>query len=191
MRDGLGAGPGGDVLELDAVVAGKRHQRRDVVAAGRRPMDVVQLLVLAQRAMRTAVLQEELQLLEARIFRRAKQPRHRERAAGIGPGGGGLQALAAEPAAQQARHEGISGAEHIVDLDRKALADDAVLKVVADGTVIDDAAHGAALQDDGGGRMRADGLEGAKHVVGARRNHDLFLSPDDQVAIAQNRSQPR
>ena len=44
----------------------------------------------------------------------------------------GLQALAAEPAAQEAGHEGVAGAEHVVDLDRKALADDAVLEVVAD-----------------------------------------------------------
>ena len=43
-------------------------------------------LVLAQRPVRAAVLQEKLQLLEGRIFRRAEQARDGEGAAGIGPG---------------------------------------------------------------------------------------------------------
>ena len=56
-----------------------------------------------------------------------KQPRHREGAAGVGVGAAGLERLVAQPAAQEAGHEGVAGAEHVVDLDRKARALDAVL----------------------------------------------------------------
>ncbi len=92
------------------------------------------------------------------------------------------QALAAEPAAQEAGHEGVAGAEHVVDLDREALADDAVLEIVADRPVIDDAAHRAALQHDGRRRQRADRLQRGQHVVGAGGDHDLLLGADDQIA---------
>ena len=166
----------------DAMVDGQRHQRGDVAPARRRPMDVVDRLVLAQRPIAAAVLQEELQLLEGRIFRRAEQARHGEGAAGIGPGRRRLQAFAAQPAAQEAGHEGVAGAEHVVDLDREALADDAVFEIVADRPVIDDAAHRAALQHDGRRRQRADRLQRGQHVVGAGGDHDLLFGADDQVA---------
>ena len=66
-------------------------------------MDMVERIVLAQRPMLAAVLQEEFQLLPGRVFRRAEQAGYGEGAAGIGPGGAGLQRLAPQPAAEEAR----------------------------------------------------------------------------------------
>ena len=57
----------------------------------------------------------------------------------------------AQVTADIATGKSIAGAEHIVDLDREAPADDAVLQIVGDRALIDDAAHRAALEHDGGG----------------------------------------
>ena len=101
--------------------------------------------------MRAAVLQEIGELLPGRIFRRAEKARYGEGAAGIGIGRAGLQRLVAQPAAQEAGHEGVAGAEHVVDLDRETLADDAFLEIVGIGAGKDDAAHRPALQDQAAG----------------------------------------
>ena len=71
----------GYVFQLHAMIASESQQRRNVPAARRHPVYVVDRLVLAQRMVPAAMLQEELQLLEGRIFRRAKQPRDGEGAA--------------------------------------------------------------------------------------------------------------
>ena len=75
-----------------------------------------------------AVREEVLQLDPARHRRRAAVARDDERAAGVGVGAQRLERLVAQPAAQEAGHEGVAGAEDVEDLDRKAGADDAVLE---------------------------------------------------------------
>ncbi len=135
------------------MVDSERHQQRDVAGKpGRCPMDMVEVGVLPERIFLAAMLQEILQLGEGRDFRRAQQARDRKGAAGIGPGRRGLMLLTAQPAAQEAGHEAVAGAERIIDLDREALPHDALFQIVRDFAIIDDAAHGAALQNDGGGR---------------------------------------
>ena len=57
------------VEKLRAVVDGQCHEARPLAPACRRPMDVVDRLVLAQRPVRRAVLEEILQLLEGRALR--------------------------------------------------------------------------------------------------------------------------
>src|SRR5690606_19397614 len=118
----------------------ERHQLRPAAAPRRRPVDMVESLVLAQRSMLGAVFKEVTELVPCRVFRRAEQAAYREGAAGIRPGGACRVWLALEPAAQEPGHEGVAGAEHIVDLDRKALPDNALLKVVGDRAIVDDAA---------------------------------------------------
>ncbi|CAM5209776.1 hypothetical protein BTHI11S_02897 [Bosea thiooxidans] len=95
--------------------------------------------------------------------------------------------LAAEPAAQEAGHEGVAGAEHVVDLDREALADDAVLEIVGNRALVDDATHRAALEDDGGGSQRTDRLECRQQFAFARGDQDFLFRADDQVAARQDR----
>ena len=129
-------------------------RRRPVVAPRGRPVDVVEVRVVAQRVVLAAVFQEELQLGPGRDLRRAQQARHRERAAGIGPGRAGLQRFSGQPAAQETRHEGIARAQHVVDLDRKSAADDAMIDVVRDRVGKHRAALGPALQHDGGAAAR-------------------------------------
>ena len=77
-----------------------------------------------------------------------KQARDGESAAGVGVGAAGLERLVAQPAAQEAGHEGVAGAEHVVDLDRKARPLDAFLERIGDGAGEDDAAHRAALEHE-------------------------------------------
>ena len=67
------AGVVGDLLELGAVIDGQRHQARRLLAPRRRPMDVVEVFVAAQRAMRRAAIEEPAHLSPSRIFRRAEQ----------------------------------------------------------------------------------------------------------------------
>ena len=181
----------GDIGQLRAVVDGERHQKRDFAPPIGRPVDVVDRLVLAERPELAAMLEEIAHLLPGRIFRRTEQAGDGEGAAGIGPGGRRRMGFALEPAAQEARHEGVAGAEHVIDFDRKALADDAVFEIVTDRSVIDDAAHGAALEHDRRFGRRADRLQRGQHSVGARGNHDLLFGADDQVAIGQHRFHQR
>src|SRR4029079_1009166 len=102
----------------------------------------------ADRALARAVGEEVLQLEPARHRRRAAVARDDERAAGVGVGGAALARLAAQPAAPEAGHEGVAGAEDVEHLDRKAGADDAVLEVRSDLAGEDDAAHRPLLHDD-------------------------------------------
>ena len=94
-----------------------------------------------------------------------------------------LCGFAAQPAAQEAGHEGIARAQHIVDFDRKAVADDAVFEIVGDRAVINDAALGAALQHDGRRGQRADGFERGQQIVFAGGDQHFFFGADDQVAV--------
>src|SRR5690242_2819622 len=129
------------------------------------------------------MLQEELQLFPGRDLGRAEEARHGKGAAGIGPGGRGRMVLASEPAAQEARHEAVAGTQHVIDLDRKALADDAVLEARRNGVGKDDAAHRSALQDDRRRRKRADLAQGRKRVLTTTGNMYFLLGADDEVAI--------
>ena len=179
--------PVGDRLELRAVVDGERHQRfrlrRRVVAQW------MWLIASSLRSARwrAAVLEEIAQLRPRRIFRRAEEARDREGAAGVRPGRAGLERLVAKPAAQEPGHEGVAGAEHVVDLDRETLADDPVVERRRDRTGKDDAAHRPALQDDGrrrDARGCARSEERASSV--AAGDADLLLRADDEIAVGEH-----
>ena len=137
--------------------------------------------------MRTAVFEEVRQFRPGRAFRRAQQPRHRERAARVGELATRFERLVAQPAAQEAGHEGIAGAEHVVDLDREAWAGDAVVDVARDRAGERDAAFGTPLADDDCDRCRrADRADGRERVLGAAGDVQLLLGADDQVAQRQH-----
>ena len=114
------AGVVGDLLQLRAMIDRQRHDRGRLRPAGRRPVDVIERLVAAQRPMGRAALEEAAELGPGRIFGRAQETRDGESAVGVGVGAAGLERLVAQPAAQEAGHEGVAGAEHVIDLDRKA-----------------------------------------------------------------------
>jgi hypothetical protein len=146
-------------------------------------MDVVEHRIEPQPARPAAVLQELLQLLPGRIFRRAEQSGHRDGAAGIGVGAGPFERLVAQPAAQEAGHEGVAGAEHVVDLDREAWAFDAVLDRGRDLARENNAAHRAALADERRRRDRAGGTQGFERVLRPAEDVQLLLGADDEVAF--------
>ena len=165
----------------------KRHQLRPVARGGSSPSGCGSSAASLRSARcATAVVEEELQLLPGRVFRRAEQARDGEGAAGIGPGARGRPVLAAQPAAQEAGHEGVAGAEHVVDLDREALADDAVLEVVGDRARRRRCSPSAPrLQTMVAAETRADGAQRRERVGRAAGDLDLLLGADDQVAIGQ------
>ncbi|EEF24015.1 conserved hypothetical protein, partial [Ricinus communis] len=101
-----------DAGQLRTMIDRQRHEKRDIALAGRRPVNVIDRLVLAQRTMFAALGQEEVELGPSRIFGRAEEAGDGEGAAGIRPGGAGLQRLVLQPAAQEAGHERIAGAKH-------------------------------------------------------------------------------
>src|SRR5687768_68122 len=144
-------------------------------------MDMVDRLVAAQRPVLAANFEEELQLFPGGDLRRAEKAGYGEGAAGIGQGRRGRMVLAPEPAAQEARHEAVAGAQHIIDLDRKALADNAVLDARWNGVGKDDAAHGASLQDDGSFGDGADLAQSGERVLLAAGNMHFFFRADDEI----------
>ncbi len=96
--------------------------------------------------------------------------------------------LALQPAAQEARHEGVAGAEHVVDLDRKALADDAVLEVVGDRRRHRRCSpwRRASARWSPSETARI-ALSAAEQVALAGGDQHLLLGADDQVAIGEDR----
>ncbi len=187
----VGAGFGRKLLERRAVIDGERLQNRKIAAPGGHPVQVIERLVMAKRLVRAAVGDEELEFLEGRDLRGAEEARHRQRTAAVGPGRRRFVRFATEPPAQEPRHEGVAGAEHVVDLDREALADDPGFEVVADWPVVNDAAHGAALQHDHRLRVFADRLQRREQVAFAGGDQHFLLRPDDQVAIGEDRAKTR
>ncbi len=88
--------------------------------AGGRPVHVLQLGVVAQAERPVALAQELLQLGPGRHGRRAAVARDDDRPAGVAQLAAGLDALVAQPAAQEAGHEGVARAQHVEHLDREA-----------------------------------------------------------------------
>ena len=112
----------GDLFELHAMVEGQDHQLVPAARAGGGAVQVFQQRVLAQAPRGRAVREEVLQLRPARHRRRAAVARHHQRAAGVGPGAAAQQRLVFQPAAQEARHEGVARAQHVEHFDREARA---------------------------------------------------------------------
>ena len=177
------------LLELYPVVDGEGDQRRPIAAPRGRPMDMVQGFILAKSMLTATPRQEIFQLGPTRHRRRAAVARHGEGAAGVGEFGASLPALIVQPAAQEATHEGVPGAEHVVDLDREAGAADGLLDVVGDVAGKHHAAHGAALADDGRVGLRAYRADGLQGVRGAAGDVQFLLGADNQVAERQDRLQ--
>src|SRR5205823_6819615 len=106
----------GDALELDAMVEGKGADLGPVAAPRGRPMDMIERLVVAQRPMRAALLEEMLQLDSAGTGRRAAVARDNQRPAGIGDAAGFDDGFIAQIPAEKPAHEGIAGPQDVVDL---------------------------------------------------------------------------
>src|SRR5208337_3626549 len=86
----------------------------------RRPVKVIERFVVAQRAESGAAFEEPAEFGPSRIFRRAQEPRNGKGAVGVGVGATGLERLLPQPAAQEPRQEGVSGAENVIDFDRES-----------------------------------------------------------------------
>ena len=110
----------GQLLELRAVVEGEDSHFGPVPVPVGGPVDLFELGIVAQVLADDPSLEEELQLLPARVGGRAAVTGHGEGAAGVGVFQRGRPVLAVEPALQQARHEAVTGAEDVEDLDREA-----------------------------------------------------------------------
>ena len=104
------------LLQLDAVIDGEGHQPRHIAPARRRPMDVIQCAVPAQRPLWAPAIEELPKLGPSRVFGRTKKARHRKGAASVRPSRADREALSAQPAAQETGHEGVAGAENVVNL---------------------------------------------------------------------------
>ena len=150
-----------------------------------------QRCVFTQPAAARAVGQEVRQLFKARHGRRAAVARHDEGAAGVGVGAARGQRLAAQPAAQEAGHEGVAGAEHVEDFHREAGAGQAVVDARRDGAFEHHAAHRPTFHHKGGRAQLAQAAQRSQHVAGAAGDADLFFRADDQLAVGDDALQLR
>src|SRR5215207_2002831 len=171
-------------FELHPMVDGKGRERPAPWPSRARPMHMVERLVLTKRMMRAAVLEEDLELGIARIFRRAQEPRHRNRAACIPPCRAGLERLLAQPAAQEPCKKRITGAEHIKNLDWKSAADDPFLDALWNILSEHDAAHRPALEHDRAAlRQAPDLFQRLQCVFLAGSDMYFFFGAHDQIGI--------
>ena len=94
--------------------------------------------------------------------------------------------FALEPAPQEAGHEAVACPQHIIDFNRKTLANDAIVKCGRYGTGIDHTAHGATLQDNRAFGYGANGFQSVERVFAAACDVDFFFGADNQVTIGQH-----
>ncbi len=187
----IGARAIGRGLELLAMVEGEDHQLRPIAMPTGDAMQVIQARIQPRHpADRPAPCQVVGELRLVRHRRGAGMARHHQRAAGIGALGAIVERLVAQPAGEEAAHEGVAGAEHVEDLDREALDHQAVFDLRRDRPFEHDAAERPALHHQQGAADLADGGERRQRLVMAARDRDLLLGADDQVAERQQLLQP-
>lgn len=146
-----------------------------------RPVDLLELRIVAQIRLLDATFQEELQFLQRGIGRRTAMPGNGESTASIGVFEGYRPILAIEPAFQQPREETIPCPEDIKDFDGKTFARHALIKIVRDYALESDRTFRAALADKRRRGNRTNGLQRCHGVRGAAGNVEFFLRTDDQI----------
>ena len=183
---GIGADLAAQVLELAAVVHGQDRQLVGHGGAGGDPVEMLQLGVLAQAERALRSIEKQLQFFPGRHGRGAAVARDDDGPAGVAVFAAGLQRRVAQPAAQEAGHEGVAGAQDIIDLDAEAAPDHAVIEAGGNGFGEGRTSVGAALADQQGRAALADGAQGGKGVGRAAEDVDFFFRADDEVAQGQD-----
>ena len=112
-----------------------------------------------------------------------------EGAAGIGEFEARRPVLARQPALQQARHEAVTGAEHIEDFDRETLPRLALIKAFGNGTLEDDGAHRPALAHQRGAADSPHRLQGRDRIGRTACNMEFLFRSDDEIEERQRRLQ--
>ena len=179
----------GEIVEPGAVIEGEGADLGPRPRPVGRPVDVAEALIVAQTAVRAALVEEIPELHQARDRRGAAVTRDDDGAAGVGGAATILQSRARKPAMEEAGHERIAGAEHVEDLDVEAGAGDAVLDGPGNGALEDDAAHRPALDHQHPIAEPAQAPERRHRVGGAAGDVDLFFRADDEVAVRNDRLQ--
>ncbi|MNS43811.1 hypothetical protein D3C72_762310 [compost metagenome] len=175
----------GDRLQLHTVIEGEDAHRLPVALAVGGPVHLLQRLVLAQRPVADAGLEEILQLFPARIGRGAAMTGDGEGAAGIGVFQRRRPVFAAQPAAEQPGHETVTRTQNVEDLDRETFARLAIIEAIGNSAGEDDGAHRSALAHQRRIRDLAHGVERGERIGGAARDVELLFRADDQVEQMQ------
>ena len=92
-----------------------------------------------------------------------------------------------QPAAQEAGHEAVARAQHVVDLDRESPGRQCRLPGGRGSRRDRPRSPWGRASDDGGRRHGADGSQRGDRVGRAAGDVDLFFRADDQVAVRQDR----
>ena len=107
--------------QLFTMVKGENAQLRPRLAAAGDAMEMVEALVDVRARHRFGALQVVVEFDFGRHRRRAAVAGDHQRSAGVGVTASLLPAFVVEPAAQQTRHKGIPGAQHVENLHAHAL----------------------------------------------------------------------
>ena len=177
------------LLELRAMIHREHQQAPQPAAARRRPVQMVQPRVLAQRSMRAAVGEVVIQLRESRELGRAQQARDRQRSARVAQARADLVRLAPQIAAQKTGQKRVPGPQRVVDLDVQPGGNQSLFKDIGDIAGKHDATPGAALAHHDRIRQGADMAKGFERIVAAGRDVHLLLGSYDEIAIGQHRSE--
>ena len=187
---GVGAEARAQVLELAAMVDGEHRQLVPAAAAGGRAVHMFQPRVVAQPERPIRRREERLQFRPRRHRRCAAVARHDQCTTRVAPAAAGRQRLVAQPAAQEAGHERVAGAEHVEDVDGEPGADHAVVERRRDRPVERDAAQRAALADEQRAGGFADRAQRRERVGRAAEDVQFLLGADDEVAKRQDLLEP-
>ena len=154
-------------------------------AAVGRPVQLLQLLILAQGFRDDAAFQEELQFGPRGVGGGAAVAADGEGPAGVGVFQGDGPGFVIEPAFQKAGHETIARAKDVEHFYRKAGAGLAFIQAGGDWAGEGGGPHRPAFADEGGVGNGPDGAQGGDGVGGATGDVEFLFGADDQVKEVQ------
>ena len=177
------------LLELHPVVEGEDPHLGPVPGAVRRPVDLLQRLVMPQVGSDDAAGEKEVELRQRGIGRGAAVARDGEGPAGVRVFERGRPVGVVQPALEQAGEEPVAGAEYVKDLDRKSGAGLAVVEAVGDRSLEGDRAPGAAFAYERRIRNCPHRPERCDRVGRTASDMELLFGADDQIKEMQCRLQ--
>jgi hypothetical protein len=179
--------PGGGchLLELAPVIKGEDAEVAFHAPGRRCAVQHGDANVLVRPCRRRRAGDEFIELGARRHRGRAAVARYDDSARGIAAPAAVLSREVLDPAAQVARQESISCAEHVQNVNLEPADDDSLVHACGDRGLEYDAAGAAALHDDGRLRALADGAKCIERARTPAGDANFFLGANDEVAVRQ------
>ena len=177
----------GHFHQLPAMIEGEYKQLFPLFARHADLMQTLQGYILIRTGDRHRAIEQVVEFGRRRHRRGAGMPRHHQPAAGIGQLAATLIAGIFEPAAEEAGHKGIAGAQHVKHLNPHAGINRTVFKPGRNVAMDHRASLGAQFDHQRCRSHCPHRAQCSQQVGAATGNQEFFFSAHDQVEARQDR----